>query len=97
MDSWIAAILTIVINIVVVAFAFGKLSQNVTNLKERLVEASEASFRKNNKDDKWKEKIEDIKKIHEMLPDCVEAFGDIRRELGNLSGKVDTLIKMTRN
>jgi hypothetical protein len=97
MNYWFPAILTIVINIVVVAFAFGKLSQSVADIKARLGLADAAIIRKNDKDDTWKEKMANIQKIHEMLPTCVEAFDGIRHELGELSGKVDTLIKLTRN
>jgi hypothetical protein len=97
MTEWIPAILTIVVNIIAIAFFFGKLSQNVGDLKERMGLADEASVRKNNKEDAWKDKVESMQKIHDMLPDCVEAFGGIRRELSDLSGKVDTLIKIARN
>jgi len=92
MNEWIPAILTIVINLIAIAFFFGKISQNVNNLEKRMGMDDEAAVRKNNKEDAWKTKMEGLQKIHEMLPTCVEAFEGIRRELSGLSGKVDTLI-----
>jgi hypothetical protein len=92
MNVWIPAIITIVVNIVVVAFAFGKLSQSVSDIKEKLGLSNAAEIVKTNRDDRWKERMEDASTIHIMLPSCIEAFEGIRRELSSLSGKVDTLI-----
>lgn len=90
MNDWIPAIITITINVIAIAFAFGKLSQNVTNLKDRLTVSDDAVIRKNGKDDRWKERMED--KTHAMLPDCIEAFKEIRKTLNQLAGNVDVLL-----
>lgn len=92
MSPWIPAIITIVINIAAIAFAFGKVSQSVTDMKRRLGLSDEAMIRKNGKDDSWKQRWEDREPSHQMLTVCSEAFEQIRKQLNNLDGKVDTLI-----
>jgi len=92
MNPWIPAAITIVVNIIAVAFAFGKLSQSVTDLKRGLGVTDATAIRKNGKDDRWKERMEDTKSIHAMLPECIDAFKDFRQDMKNLTDKVDTLL-----
>ena len=92
MNPWIPAVITIVINLVAIAFAFGKLSQSVTDLKIRLGVTDATAIRKNGKDDRWKERMEDTKSIHAMLPECIEAFRDFREDMKSLTKKVDKLL-----
>lgn len=91
MNSWLPAIIAIVVNVAVIIFSYGKLCQSVIDLKERLIKTEE-SREKNC--DRLEDKIEE--RAHTLLPECVQEFKGINNQLGELSGKVDMLIMMIR-
>lgn len=96
MDFWVPVITIIVVNIVALAFTLGKLKQTLTNLKERVGLADEANVRRNNKTERWEERMEKKANTHAMLPECIEEFRGINKQLSVLTGKVDTLIGLNK-
>jgi folate-dependent phosphoribosylglycinamide formyltransferase PurN len=94
MNPWIPVVITLVINVIAVAFALGKLHQTVKNLDTRMGAADDANVRRNDRTDKWEERMET--KEHSMLPACIQEFKEINKQLGSLTGKVDTLIELNK-
>jgi hypothetical protein len=96
MDFWLPVVISVVVNIAVIAFTYGKLHQSVSDIKERLGLADEADIRRNERTEKWEDKMEAKGLIHVMLPECSQEFVNISKELATLSGKVDSLIEMRK-
>jgi len=96
MNPWIPVIVGLVINALVVAFAFGKWSQMLNDLKRRMgIEENQRSTN-NVSREKWQDRMEDKQAhaSHELLPECVRQFKEINAGINTLTGKVDTLISL---
>jgi hypothetical protein len=96
MDFWLPVVISVVVNVAVIAFTYGKLHQSVSDIKERLGLADEANIRRNEKTERWENKMEAKELVHIILPECSQEFININRELAALSTKVDTLINMRK-
>ena len=94
MSEWIPVVIAIVINLGVVVYAYGKLTQTVDNLKTQLGLFDAAKIRNDNKTERWQTKMENMP--HTMLPECMQEFKEINKQLGALSGKVDILIELNK-
>jgi CHASE1-domain containing sensor protein len=92
MSPWIPVAVAIAVNIIAIAVAYGKLTQTVDNLKERMGISDAAKIRNNDRTEKWEQRIED--REHHMIPACMELFTEINKQLSALSGKVDALIAL---
>jgi flagellar basal body P-ring protein FlgI len=94
MNTWIPVAIAIAVNIIAIAVAYGKLTQTVDNLKERMGMADAAKIRNNERTEKWEQRIEDKSLRHLMIPECMNEFAEINKQLGSLSGKVDALLAL---
>jgi len=91
-ESWIPGVIAVVVNIAAIAFAYGRLTRTVDNLKEQMGLSDEAKVRAEGKSERWQEKVEKRSLLHSMLPECIQEFKEINKQLGILTGKVDTLL-----
>jgi flagellar basal body P-ring protein FlgI len=94
MNPWISVAIAIAVNIIAIAVAYGKLTQTVDNLKERMGISDAAKIRNNDRTEKWEQRLEDKSQLHHMIPECMNEFAGINKQLGSLSGKVDALIAL---
>ena len=92
MGEWIPVVIAIVVNLGAIIYAYGKLTSTVENLKIQMGVAADAKVRNDSKTERWQTKMETMP--HSMLPECMQEFNEINKQLGVLSGKVDALLEM---
>lgn len=96
MNEWIPVVVAIGINVAAIATAYGRMTQTIANIKERMGVSDAAKIKSNERTELWENRIEDRSLLHSILPDCMNKFSEISSKLGILTGKIDTLIELNK-
>lgn len=84
--------ISIIVNLIVVAFGYGVLSQEVKRLRKdfdaEIVNRKQNGVqdRQDRKDEAMNEKQDRIASSHQMLPECLSMFRTIAEDIGEIKG-----------